>query len=214
MTTLSSRRPFLHAIPFLLAASLWLPAAYAQETTSRGKNDGSVLQLSGGVALPSGPAEFKDGWRTGYQGRLYIGGFASPYVAAGLGLGVHRFALDESALLASAGAVPGVEVTGGAAMIVTPMFELQAHAGQRGFVPFATAGIGLMYIGVSEATVTYERVARRAASTSETHPAFGVGLGLRLPVADAFDVIATVRYERSLGTDETSYVPIGLGLQL
>lgn len=168
-----------------------------------------VLQLEAGAAFPTGPSGFKQGWQTGYQGHLFVGAFVVPHLALGASLGVGRFGLDGAGLLGARTST--LEVTGGAATIATPMVELQAHGSEGPVVPFVLGGFGAMMLGVDDLHVSGGARPSDLHTSGHSSAAFGLGAGVRFPVSNSVDLFATVRFVRSLGDDQTSYVPFGIG---
>lgn len=188
----------------LLVATLVTTSSARADPPARGQT-GLVLQLSGGLAVPTSPSRFTQGWQTGYGGNLFVGGFVVPHLVVGAGLGVASF---DRVGTGSFGPEKTME-RGGTATLVIPTFQVQLHASEGWFVPFVFAGAGLMRTYVAD--IERDGPGPRTIETdTKTAAAFELGVALRVPIGRVGDAMVSARFAR--GMDGTAYAPIGVGM--
>ena len=195
-------------------------------TPSASSQDASKadLYIAGGLALPSGPEDFRDNWNLGLNLGGGIGFSLSSAVSIAFSGEYAFFPIDETEMLKKAGASgTGVSVTidGGTLSILTLAgnVKLLLIPTPGSTAPYFVAGAGFFSLSASDARISASYLGSSSSVTVkfDNESAFyaSVGAGMDIPMNEKTSVFFEGRYSIGFTKGEnTSYIPIKAGIRI
>ena len=179
------------------------------------------LYLGGGIAFPTGPQDFTDGWKMGYNAGGGIGFSISPAVSYILSVGYASFPFDVSGINARYGIPSGatVSVDGGSVSGLDVLGDFKFSLMPKGVSLYLIAGVGYFNLSMSDATVKVSYQGRSISTTvsSDSKSAFCAsgGAGIDVPVNGKIGIFVEGRYFIAFTSGgNTSYVPVRAGVRI
>ncbi|MBD3383878.1 outer membrane beta-barrel protein [candidate division KSB1 bacterium] len=173
--------------------------------------------INGGMAMPMGPDEFKDYWKTGFN----VGGGAEFAFGPNMKLvgtvDYTSFGINEDELLDEfAMGVSGISVDGGSLSSIAVLANVKFSIAppMSPISPYLIGGAGMFFLSGGEADIKYQGMTMSTIE-SETDNYFGVGVGagVDLTISPNMSLFIEGKYNIAFAEeDNMSYLPIKAGL--
>ena len=179
---------------------------------------GTILSLSGGMALPVAPSAFSDFYNPGFN--LGVGfGYAFTPVFSFLGqVDYNQFSFDSEAFVNSEGAGgQGLSISGGSTTAWSVTAGVKAAVPPEGIPlsPYVVAGWGVFHRSTEDATVTQGGSSVVNEGDSEFAFALVGGGGVSFTISNTVDLFLQVMYSVGFTKgDHVAYVPTSAGILL
>jgi opacity protein-like surface antigen len=174
------------------------------------------LKISGGSALPSGPSEFKDNWKMGYNVGFGLSVRFLGIIAFEGELDYNKFSFDDSKLIEKFGSVYNVSsVSGGSVTIITYMINLRYYL-LPSISPinvYAFGGAGSSKFKVEDIQVSVQGIKQFMPGESTNQGAIQTGAGIQLDIG-LLKIFVEGKYVIIYTAEKTSFFPLKAGINL
>ncbi|HOP06972.1 MAG TPA: outer membrane beta-barrel protein [candidate division Zixibacteria bacterium] len=177
----------------------------------------------GGMALPMGPDDFKDYWKSGISFGGGVGFQQSANMELKAMLFYNKFDVDEDGMIeeieeAYGIDASGLEIDGGemTAIEIMGVFKYSLGLPEAPARPYLLGSVGITAMKVAEATISYgsEYGSETTPETTESKLSFGVGGGVDIKIGATTALFAEAQYMYvSTEGDAITYLPIRGGIK-
>ena len=196
--------------------SLFLLSVAIANASAQGTNKPEFYANSG-ISFPTGPDEFTDYWRMGFNFGGGIGYSVSPNLTLVGYFDFNNFRFDDDKFLRDYGfSGYGISISGGEASIITLSGNLKAtlQTSPSSLHPYFCGGIGFFKFSIGDVTV-YEP-GGSATAEGDSESAFSVlfGAGIDFVIGKRMDLFIEGKYAIGFTEDgSTQMFPIKLGIK-
>ncbi len=180
------------------------------------------VYLGGGIAFPTAPKSFTDGWKMGFNGFGGVGVSVTQSLWAIVSIDYTSFPLDNDYILKSVGTIPSnvnVNISGGTASCLNLSGGLKTYfsSSQSSANPYAIIDAGYFNLSASDvivkATMGSNSVTMTVKTDSENAFSASAGFGVDIPAGETIGIFIEARYFIAFTKGEsTGYIPVKAGI--